>query len=715
MNLLRRNPMLLPVIGLTAGIYAADVMAGGMWTSQRTTHAVASTPHILPYTAAILVALSFIPDIWHAIRCRSAGKRQQTAINADIIRSRLMPLQIMLFSVASGMAAAYASYPALQDTASLSELPPGYKTLAVVERRIEREQGTAYRVDIRKVLLPDGRSLTARNLGAQISATGRRLDIGDYILTDATWHDVNDVTSLHAADYTLHMRRNGVYINLTWPYTELVAVSHIETPASVAACIRGAIASAVEESGLERSTREFVNAILIGEDSLLDPDIREAFKATGIAHILALSGMHTGIMASLFALLLIPLRLIPGTSRLRHLLCILFVWVYSFITGFEASTIRAAAMLTVALAAIMAERRLFSFNSLFTAMAVTLLVRPSDMFGAGFLLTFGCVAALLAFPRKLNHIDASADKRLHKGLNAILSILVITLCTWPLQSVLFGHVTPLSLPANLLALPLLPFFMSGALLYMALYALDLPCRFVGHLLDNIYRLLSETTAGLATSDFSGLPLSVGAATAWTWLAGCVLLYFALPDARDIAADSSRMPRLRKLLPSLGVLTMSIITIPVFKAAEPPDALMLRDNGSIGLRLTLRASGVELVREMTHDQLESISIDRFKIRKADNLIASGHSRTSDAGKYEAVCHIGNPEPCDLLIIADRITETPEQLFMRYAPRNIFLATTIHHKEEKALYEALSTHLDSVRLDVRIHSSRQDGPLILYKTQ
>ncbi len=171
---------------------------------------------------------------------------------------------------------------------------------------------------------------------------------------------------------------------------------------------RADVSAAIMQSGMSDETSSFVNAILTGDTSALGDDTRRMFASAGLAHILALSGLHLALIAWMAGVLLYPF--FPSdTSPWRRLLTIAIVWIFAVATGLPASVTRAGVMLTVIIGAGLLHRRHSPFNSLFMASSVILLADPEALFSAGFQLTVAAVAAILAVLPALDHLPNGAE------------------------------------------------------------------------------------------------------------------------------------------------------------------------------------------------------------------------------------------------------------------------------------------------------------------
>ncbi|MEY2484385.1 MAG: competence protein ComEC [Verrucomicrobiota bacterium] len=224
----------------------------------------------------------------------------------------------------------------------------------------------------------------------------------------------------------------------------------------------------------------FLGGITLGLRHQTPEDIEEPFQQTGTLHLFAVAGLHVGIVAELLWLLSKVIRL---SRRWASALIIPILFFYSAVTGLHISSIRAAIMSAVLLGGFLFERRVFTFNSLAAAAMLLLCWNTNELFSTGFQLSFSVVAAivLLADPvgrffRRYTAPDSFLPRTLLRRPRRIVDAISIkaekaasvSIAAWigSLALLLWGFylITPISLLANLLVVPIAFFILAIALL-----------------------------------------------------------------------------------------------------------------------------------------------------------------------------------------------------------------------------------------------------------
>jgi competence protein ComEC len=202
--------------------------------------------------------------------------------------------------------------------------------------------------------------------------------------------------------------------------------------------------------------------ILLGDESGIGHSLQDAFNDTGTRHIIAISGFNITIIAGLF---LSAFSRWVGQRR-GLWLAAAAIMLYTVLVGAEASVVRAAIMGLVALAARLLGRDQFGVNTLAFTGAVMALVNPFVLWDAGFQLSFMATLGLMTLGERLRTwsaawLDAHASKAWAQRLKGplyeyVLLTLSAQIFTLPLLLHYFGRLSLISLPANILILPLQP-------------------------------------------------------------------------------------------------------------------------------------------------------------------------------------------------------------------------------------------------------------------
>ena len=154
----------------------------------------------------------------------------------------------------------------------------------------------------------------------------------------------------------------------------------------------------------------FISALTLGYKNDLTENLQEAFRVSGTAHVLAVSGLHVGIIYIVISMIFSFLGNRGKPYFLRQCLIILVLWGYVFIAGMSASVIRAAIMLTINCIGNIYNRKGFTLNTLFAAAFLILIYSPITLFDISFQMSFGAVYSILFFQPMLQKLYTPTNK-----------------------------------------------------------------------------------------------------------------------------------------------------------------------------------------------------------------------------------------------------------------------------------------------------------------
>lgn len=264
--------------------------------------------------------------------------------------------------------------------------------------------------------------------------------------------------------------------------------------------VPGFMMSVFRNRGVSEENIPLLSALTLGQRSALLPDTVDAFRASGVAHVLVVSGMHVGFLYLLVSLFV---RMIPN----RHLSAIAglsFLWGYAALVGFTLSVCRAVFMFSVLLVMRMVGERYRSFHALFLAAFIQLLITPSALFDVGFQLSYSAVLSILVFypllPDIALGIKDSFWKRalllVYKPVRLTISAQILTA---PLVAYYFGQFPLYFVLTNLAVTLLVPVIFIGGFLVLIPYLgtlLAYPLNLMLTLLRNIVSYVASMPMAL---------------------------------------------------------------------------------------------------------------------------------------------------------------------------------------------------------------------------
>lgn len=258
-------------------------------------------------------------------------------------------------------------------------------------------------------------------------------------------------------DYGRYLLRKGISATGYVPEGAWRVVgSHPEhTLQTLALGCRDRVVGLYRKLGFSGDGLSVLSALTIGYKEELGEEIRESFSVSGASHVLALSGLHIGI---LFAMLAFMVRVIPGATMsvrlLRAVLVIVPLWAFAFIAGLAPSIVRATVMCTLFVLSQLGDWKAISLNTLCVAGVGMLLYNPGYLFDVGFQLSFCAVAAILLIEPLLSRLWKVQNRFLRYFRGIIVVSIAAQLGTAPLVFFYFSRFSTHFLLTNILVLPL---------------------------------------------------------------------------------------------------------------------------------------------------------------------------------------------------------------------------------------------------------------------
>ena len=339
--------------------------------------------------------------------------------------------------------------------------------------------------------------------------------------------------TLEDFDYPAYLARQGVFAVLYARRATLVSAGNGNGFYRWLYGLRRSAAASIA-AVVPEPQAALAQAMVLGLRGGIPDDVTAAFRRSGASHLLAISGLHVGILltASLSAS-----AALLGRKRYLHLIAPLaLIWLYALLSGMSPSAARACIMGSVYLAALAAGRQRGALAALGCAAAVMVGVSPNIIFSISFQLSFAALAGIAAlgdgFGGLLRGLAAHRlgwRSPLRPVLTAAADMIGVTVAataaTLPLIAYHFEQVSTLGIPATLLTLPAVPPFIIGSgaagLLGMASETLALPFGWVawgaGAYVTGVVTALSDLPS--AAVNTGRLPLAA--------VVGCYLILAAL--------------------------------------------------------------------------------------------------------------------------------------------------------------------------------------------
>ena len=219
----------------------------------------------------------------------------------------------------------------------------------------------------------------------------------------------------------------------------------------------------------EGSSFAVLSALTLGDKRQLDASTRTLFAGGGVSHVLALSGLHLGILFSIYHFLVLGACRRYNIYLFLSLLGVVGLWAFVLLAGSPVSLIRAAVMFSIMQLCSCLRRDSMSINNLALAAFILLFINPQTLFDVGFQLS--CISVLFIL-LLMPHVPVPSWLSTRRGLLAVYKLLVVSFCaqlgTAPLVAYYFHTLPMYGLFANLFVVPMVYVILFGAILFFLL-------------------------------------------------------------------------------------------------------------------------------------------------------------------------------------------------------------------------------------------------------
>ena len=382
---------------------------------------------------------------------------------------------------------------------------------------------TKYIVDVQAI---DG-TRTSGNLLFRLrkDSLDQNFSIDDIILTSGLPEAFNEFLNPFQFNFAKYMRTLNVYDELHISNEQLLKhTSGRPTLRGWAGKIRNKLLHKLKNSSLGKDERAIIQALVLGDKRDISTELYKDYAAAGAVHILAISGLHIGLLFLIFSTLLKPIKRIAYGNYLYPFILLIFLWCFALLAGLSASVTRAVTMFSFFVFANSINRETNTINTLFLSFFVLLIINPLWIFHVGFQLSYLAVLSILLIRPKLSLYYRPRfylDKLLWDVFTVSIAAQVGIV---PLSLYYFHQFPGLFFITNLVVLPLLGLILGGSLLFVLLSGLNLLPEKLTWIFNFLIGQLNNFISWIARQEqflFEDIPFSEGK------VVGCYLMILAL--------------------------------------------------------------------------------------------------------------------------------------------------------------------------------------------
>lgn len=312
-----------------------------------------------------------------------------------------------------------------------------------------------------------------------------RYRIGDSLSFQAKIYSTLAANNQNNSNYNKYLRQHGIDYKV-FPNSPIRQQGHSTNLYSSFQQLRTIGIKKLDRHLLDTTNSALLKALCLGYKYDLSPDTKALFSSTGTVHLLAVSGLHTGII---YAMIILLCRFLRVRNRYRYVFALPLLWGYACLTGLSPSVIRAALIFTLLDVAKIFQRDYTPLNTIGATAFFTLLFYPHTLFSLSFQMSYAAYSGIILFlaiiPEKLNR-----KKILFSYLLLPIGItLAAQLATAPISIYNFHTLPVTGFIANLVAVPFATIILYCGVIFLLLP--DVLCSFCAAPLNYICELFTQ--------------------------------------------------------------------------------------------------------------------------------------------------------------------------------------------------------------------------------
>lgn len=266
------------------------------------------------------------------------------------------------------------------------------------------------------------------------------ISLGDQLIVLAKPQEIKNMGNPFEFDYRALMHKKEIWFSVYLTEGTYLKTGHrFNRIGYLAEKLRDRLIFKLSENINSKQELAVIEALTLGYRAELDRETINSFTSTGAMHVLAVSGLHVGLIYFILGFFLAPLKRTQIGRLLFPALMILFLWSYAFITGFSPSVQRATVMFSFIILGDVMRRRVNIYNTLTASALILILLNPDVLFEVGFQLSYLSVFGIVLIQPKLSGFLEIKNKFL-KGVWDLLTVSIAAqLATFPLGLFYFNQ------------------------------------------------------------------------------------------------------------------------------------------------------------------------------------------------------------------------------------------------------------------------------------
>lgn len=329
----------------------------------------------------------------------------------------------------------------------------------------------------------------------------RLLQVDDCILVKTFFQQLPNPKNPYEFNYKNYLKNQQIYHQIYIEPSQLLVLDKEKSVKGLAATVRANINMTLVDNGFKDNELAVINALLLGQRQDISEDLMQNYVGAGAIHILAVSGLHVGIILLILTFILKPLHYFKHGKLIASIVCVILLWLFAILAGLSASVIRAVAMFTAIAIGMYTNRASNVYHALVISMFFLLLFNPNYLFEVGFQLSYLAVFAIVWIQPKIYSLWQPKGWVVDKFWQLFTVSMAAQMGVLPLSLYYFHQFPGLFFVSNLVIIPVLGIILIGGIVVITLSLLGWLPVFLAAIYIFIIQQMNNFIAFIGNQDF----------------------------------------------------------------------------------------------------------------------------------------------------------------------------------------------------------------------
>lgn len=299
---------------------------------------------------------------------------------------------------------------------------------------------------------------------------------------------------------------------------------------------RETIISNLEQSAISKEELNVLNALILGQQQDISPEVLKDYQYAGAVHVLSVSGLHVGFILLFITFLLKPISNSRKGSLLKLIIILLSLWSFAILAGLSPSIVRSVTMFSFLAIGVHLRRTVNIYHTLLVSMLLILLFKPSFLFDVGFQLSYLALFFILWLQPVLSNIWQPKNKIIKYFWDIVTVSFAAQIGAMPLSIYYFHQFPGLFFVTNLLILPLLGIIMAVGVIAILIATFHTVPEFIAKSIETLICLLNGIIHRIASFDvfvFRNISFSTAMLLSSYLVIILIILWIKLPNFKRL--------------------------------------------------------------------------------------------------------------------------------------------------------------------------------------